>query len=397
MPFDGNLTELQKNRKTPDELLAGLKADHPSDSTKAGLKLLSDANRYGLSVKDYLTLAIKTRGTEEFSGLSGYDAAKVFLNLPVKDDLKEGIVLQAASETFQTYPGTRALFPPVIEDMLIWNRRQDQIERVEPMLAVSRTISGPELLFTVVDDAASDTASFSVPELGRIPVRSIRTSEASVRFFKHGSGIRTSYEFNRRARLDLLTPFAARVARELELSKVRAATGVLINGDGLANSAAPVVTQSSFNAQTGETATNGRINYLNLLAWMVARAQAGCPVDTVVGNWDAAFQWMRMFLPAFQSPVSQADALRQMGGTVPAVIPIPMPQTVNFVVSSSAPANRLIGFVRGETLEHLMEAGSDIAEEQRAMENQSITYYRTENSGLRLVYRDTRSIYNFGA
>lgn len=395
MPYDGNLTDLQNNRKKPEELLAGLKASHKSDSHKAGLTLLSEAGRYGLSVKDYLTLAIDPQnGT--YAGLNGYDAAKVYLNLPVKDDFKEGIVLQAASETFQTFPGTRALFPPVIDDMLYFSRRQDQIERVEPMLAGSRTINGPELLFTVVDDTAADTASFSVPEGSRIPVRSIRSSENSVRFFKHGSGIRTTYEFNRRARLDMLTPFAARVARELELSKVRAGTAVLINGDGLPGSAAPVVTQSSFNAQTGETATNGRINYLNLLAWLVARAQAGAPVDTVVGNWDAAFQWMRLFQPQFASNMSQADAMRQMSGMAPSVIPIPMPTAVNFVVSSSAPATRLIGYVRGETMEQLVESGSDIAEEEKAMSNQTITYYRTENTGMRLVYRDTRSIYNFG-
>lgn len=396
MPYDGNLTELMSARKAPDVLLAGLKASHASDSQKAGLTLLSEARRYNLDVKDYLTLAIDTKGGT-FAGLNGYDAAKAYLNLPVQDDFKEGIVLQAASETFQTYPGTRALFPPVIDDMLYFSRRQDQIETVLPMLAGSRTISGPELLFTVVDDTAADTASFSVPEGARIPVRSIRSSENSVKFYKHGSGIRTTYEFNRRARLDMITPFAARVMRELEISKVKAATGVLVNGDGLAGSAAAVVAQSSYNTQAGVTATNGQLNYMCLLAWLVARAQAGAPVDTVVGNWDAAFQWMRMFQPTISATLSQADAIKAMAGTTPAMIPIPMPQMVNFVISSSAPANKLIGFIRGETMEMLTEAGSDIAEEEKAMSNQTITYYRTENTGLRLIYRDSRSIFNFGA
>ncbi len=391
-----SLTELQKHRKAPDVLLAGLLNDNPSQSREAGIRLLSDANSYGLSIKDYLMLGCSTKGSEAFGGLNGYDAAKVFLNLPVQDDFKEGIVLQAGSETFQTYPGTRALFPPVIDDMLIFSRRQDQIENVESMIAGARTISGAELLFTVVDDTSSDTASFSIAESSRIPVRSIRSSETSVRFFKHGSGIRTSYEFNRRARLDMITPFAARVARELSLSKVRAATTVLINGDGLANSAAPVVTQSSYNATTGEISVNGRINYLNLLAWLVSRAQAGAPIDTVVGNWDALFQWMRMFQPSL-TDTTPAEAIQKMGGSMPTMVPIGMPQMVRFVVSSSAPANRLIGYVQGETMEYLMEAGSDIAEEQRAMENQTVTYFRTENGGFRLIFRDTRSIYNFGA
>lgn len=391
-----NLIDLQKNRQPVEKALAGLKSDNRSESAAAGVKLLHEASRFGLDLRNYLTLAIDTSKTS-FSDLSGYEAALAYLNLPVRDDYKEGVVLQAASETFQTYPGTRALFPPVIDDMLIWAKRQDQIEQIEPMLAVTRTVSGPELLFTMVDDDGSEYQSFSIPELGRVPVRSLRTSEQSVRFYKHGSGIRTSYEFSRRARLDLLTPFAARVQRELTMSKIRAAVGVLVNGDGTANSAAPVVAQSSYNTAVGSNSTNGQISYMHLLAWLVARAQAGAPVDTVVGNWDAMFQWMKMFSPTLSGDVSAARALREMGASVPASIPVAMPNVITFAVASSAPANKLIGLVRGETLEHLIEAGSDIAEEERAIGNQSITYIRTENSGLRLIFKDTRSIFNFGA
>jgi hypothetical protein len=390
-----SLLDLQKRRQPVEKALVGLRSDSRGESAEAGKRLLHDAARYGVSLRDYLNLAIDTRGTQ-LSDLSGYEAALVYLNLPVREDFKEGIVLQAASETFQTYPGTRAMFPPVIDDMLQWAKRQDQIEQLDPMLALTRTINGPELLFTIVNDDGSEYQSFSISELGRIPVRSIRTSEQSVRFYKHGSGIRTSYEFNRRARLDLLTPFAARVQREMTLSKVRAAVSVLVNGDGTANSAAGTIAQSSYNTKVGTNSTNGIISYQHLLAWLVARAQAGAPVDTVIGNWDALFQWIKMFQPAFNSTVSQADALRQMAGVMPTVIPLPMPQAVNFVIASSAPANKLIGLVRGETLEQLIEAGSDIQEEERAILNQSITYVRTENSGFRLVFKDTRSIFNFG-
>jgi hypothetical protein len=390
-----SLLELMKTRAAPEAVLAGLKDDSRGVSAAAGTKMLHEAQRFGLSTRDYLNLRIDTKGTT-LSDLSGYEAALVFLNLPVQDDFKNGVVLQAASETFQTFPGTRALFPPVIDDMLIWSKRQDQVEQLEPIIAQSRTISGPELLFTIVNDDGTEYQSFSIPEMGRIPVRSLRTSEQSVRFFKHGSGIRTSYEFNRRSRLDLLTPFAARVQREMTMSKVRAAVGVLVNGDGTGGSAAPVVAQSSFNTPVGTASTNGVLSYMHLLAWLVARAQAGAPVDTVVGNWDALFQWIRLFQPAFASTVSQADAIRQMGGMMPTTIPLPMPTTINFAVASSAPANRLVGLVRGETLEHLVEAGSDIQEEERAILNQSITYIRTENSGFRLVFKDTRSIFNFG-
>ena len=385
-----SLIDLQRNRQPVEKVLASLKSENRAESIQAGLNLVSEAAKFGLSVRDYLTLKVDTRKTE-LSDLSGYEAALVYLNLPVKDDFKEGIVLQAASETFQTYPGTRAMFPPVIDDMLRWTYRQEMGEQLEPLLAGSRTITGVEMTHTIVNDDGSEYNSNTVPELARIPIRSLRTSEATVKMFKHGSGIRTSYEFNRRARLDLLTPFASRVQRELVRSKIRAAVNVLVSGDGNAGTAAPVVTQTSFVAG----ATAGAINYEALLKWLVARAQAGTPVDTIAGNWDSAFQWMKLFQPTMTANVSAAQAMAAMGGSISLPnVNIPAPR---FLPYSSAPAGKLVGLIQGETLEELKEAGSDIAEEERSIQNQSITYVRSEVAGYRLVYKDTRSVYDYNA
>jgi hypothetical protein len=389
-----SLLDIQRNRQPVEKLLAKLKSDNRAESAQAGLNLVSEANKYALNLRDYLTLAVETKGTT-LSDLSGYEAALVYLNLPVADDFKEGVVLQAASETFQTYPGTRAMFPPVIDDMLQWSTRQGQIEQLDPLLAGSRTISGVELTYTMVNEDGSEFDSFTVPELGRIPVRSLRTSEATVKMFKHGSGIRTSYEFNRRARLDLLTPFAARVQRELTRSKIRAAVNIIVSGDGNSGTAAPVVNQSSFNTAVGKDATAGELSYLHLLKWLVSRAQAGAPVDTVVGNWDSAFQWMKLFQPNANTVISGAEALARMGVTLNLPnMDIPTPK---FAIASAAPAGKLIGMIASETLEELKEAGADIQEEERSIQNQSITYLRTETAGFRLVFKDTRSVYDYTA
>ena len=74
-----------------------------------------------------------------------------------------------------------------------------------------------------------------------------------------------------------------------------------------------------------------------------------------------------------------------------------MDGTVNFAISSTAPENQIIGITKGETIEELIEAGSLISEAERAPLNQSITYLKTETSGYRLAYSDTRSIYNYAA
>lgn len=392
MPFDGSLLDIK--RRPLSEVIDPLRARDTSASKSAGHALLRDAQRSGVSVKDYLMLAIQP-DDKKFPGLNGYEMALAELNLPIRNDFKEGIVLQAASETFQTFPGTRAMFAPVIDDMLRWAYMQDQFENVANFLAVSRTVNGPELIYTTVDDTSEAYATNTVPEGSRVPIRSIRTSEAAVRFWKHGSGFRTTYEFNRRASLDVLTPFAARVARELMISKAKTAVTMLVGGDGTANSAAAVIDQSSYNGVVGTNSTNGRISYTHLLAWLVARAKAGFPIDTVVGNWDAYFQWLLLFQPTITANLSQQQAAQQMAGVslnAPRILPGP----VNFALCSSAPANKLVGLIKAETLEELREAGGDISEQAQNIENQTVNYIRTENTGYRLVMKDTRSIFNFG-
>lgn len=390
-----DLSLLDIKRRPVADVAALLRHEDPQASASAGLRLAREAAKYGIDLRDYLMLAVAP-DAKQHGDLTPYEALLAELKLPVKNDFGAGIVLQAASETFQTHPGTRALFPQVIDDMLRWNYRQTNIERVDGFLAVSRTVSGPELLTTFVDDTAEVYRTSTVPEGSRIPVRSLRTSEVAVRFFKHGSAIRTTYEFNRRASLDLLTPYVSRVARELELSKVKAATACLVNGDGAIGAAAPVVNQSSFNSLAG-TATNGTLSWEHLLAWLVDRAKVGLPVDTVVGNWDSHFRWMKMFGASVSTDISVAQLLQRMGGVNIDIDRSFLPQNLRFEVSSTAPASKLIGLIKGETLEELREAGSDISEQETAILNQTVTYVRTQSTGYRLAMKDTRSIFDYNA
>jgi len=171
----------------------------------------------------------------------------------------------------------------------------------------------------------------------------------------------------------------------------------MINGDGVA-AAAVVRNQSGYNGTLNGTATNGRLSYMHLLNWLVNRAKDGTPVDTVVGNWDMYLQWLSMFalpLAAAGDANTAAQNLAASGFRIGGV-PIINGQ-VNFALSTEMPANQLLGITKGETLEQLVEAGSLISESERSIKNQSITYVKTENSGPRIVFPDTREIYNIAA
>lgn len=379
-------------RRPVEEVIADLKGTKGA-STEKGISLVAEAADYGLGLRDFLTLAVDTRQGEqaEFAhknDLNGYELVLHQLDLPVANDFQEGVLLQASSETFQKFPGTRALFPEVIDDMLRWTDRQDQIETVAPLLAQSRTVAGTELLSTVVADDSADRGTHTIAELANIPVRTIRTSEQAVKFYKHGSAIRTSYEFNRRASLDLLTPYASRIARELELSKVVAATDALVNGDGL-NGAATTQAITTFSG----TANDVSANYKAIAKFLMGMAKDGIPADTIVGNYDMFVDLLFMQANVLASSKSEKDQMIEAGTSAISLgIPALMNGSVNFVLSSGMAAGQLLAYNRGETLEELVEAGSNISESDQAIRNQSITYVKTENSGFRLVYGDTRRI-----
>lgn len=395
-----SLLEIINKRKPAESLLAGLKDKNPAASLAAGQILVADAKNAGLSLPDYLRLAVTTDdGAFKGTGFDGYEASLAFLNLPIRDDFQHGIVLEAAAETFQTFPGTRALFPPVIDDILQWKYRQENIESVSYIVAQSRNISGIEMITTVVDDKASDYQQTGIiAEQGNIPVRSIRTTEKSVKFYKFGGGFQFSYEFERRASLDLITPYAARMQREVEIGQMAIATGLLINGDGVAG-AAPVTQATTLAGQIAQppTLVAGRMNWEIFLKWMLQQAKLGVPVDTVIGNYDIWFEWTRMFAtPTANQGLSQTEILAKAG--VQTAIDNPrFAFNVGFAVSSTAPDDKLIGFVKNETVEELVENGSDIEESVRSIENQTVKYVKTTNRGYRLPFGDTRSILELNA
>lgn len=394
------LLDIARNRRPVTEVLAGLDSENPVESLKAGQVLVAKAKEAGITMRDYLRLAIDPNaGDFKGSGLNGYEVSLAHLGLPVQNDMDQGILLQAAGETFQFRPGTRALFPEVIDDVVQWKYRQNQTEKVDGMLANSRGSDGVELITKIIDDKAEDYQQTGViAEGARIPIRSLKTDQKSVIFHKFGGGYEFTYEFERRVSLDVVTPYANRVNREAGLGQVAIVTGLLVNGDGV-NGAAPVTNASDLAASIVDNAkvSAGRMNWEIFLRWLMARAQAGLPIDTVVGNYDMAFEWERMFAtPTSNNGPTMVEILAAAG--VQAAIENPrFSQRVNFEVSSTAPASKLIGFIRGETVEELVENGSDIEESVRAIENQKVRYVKTKNHGYRLVFGDTRNILNLDA
>lgn len=388
-----NLIELAAARLPAEEVLGKLMSANQGESLQAGIDLANTAKDLGISARDYLRLAVDpSKGDFANDQLDGYQTALMAANLPVRDDFAKGIVLQAAAETFQTFPGMRALFPEVMDDVVQWKYRQDNLESVAPVISQSRTVAGVELITTVINDNAEAYQQFGrIAERATIPVRTIQGSEHSVRFYKYGGGYELTYEFSRRASLDILAPYAARMEREVEIGQMATVVELLINGDPV-HAAAATTSAKTLGTSIGATYAKGKIDWEIFLKWLVQRAQAGTPVDTVIGNYDMHFEWMRMFAkPQLALGMPQVEALRAAGVQMAEANPR-FNFNINFQVASAAPAEKLIGFSKADTVEELVETGSDIKESLAAISNQTVKYVRTKNKGYRLIYGDTRSI-----
>ena len=384
---------IKKDKLSPEQVKAQLATDSNHESTDNGLKLVREAQSYGLSMRDYLTLAVapdKSENRALYAGLNGYEATKLALNLPHANDFERGVFLQAASNTFQTYAGTRALFPEIVDDMLKAKTRLEVVENIASLVSQSRTIDGSEMITTYMEDDADQRKTYTVSELGRVPMRSVRTSQNTVGLGKRGSGIEISYEFARRASLDILTPFAARILRDAELSKVAAATHILINGDGV-NAAATTINFSTFagGVQTEINATN----YKALSKFLMQRAKDGYPVDTLVCNYDMYVDLMFLYAPTISGNGSIPTAMGQQGAPV---INTNMNGLVglnlNISLSSAVPAGKIICMAKNECLEELIEANSNISESERSIIDQSIKYVKTETTGYKLAIPESRVV-----
>ena len=386
---------IKKDKLSPEQVKALLATDSNHESTDNGLKLVREAHSYGLSMRDYLTLSVSPDKSENralYAGLNGYEATKLALNLPHANDFERGVFLQAASNTFQTYAGTRALFPEIVDDMLKAKTRLEVAENIASIVSQSRTIDGSEMITTYMEDDADQRKTYTVSELGRVPMRSVRTSQNTVGLGKRGSGIEISYEFARRASLDILTPFAARILRDAELSKVSAATNILINGDGV-NAAAQVINFSTFagGVQTEVSASN----YKALSKFLMKRAKDGFPVDTLVCNYDMYVDLMFLYAPTISGNGSVPMAMGEMGAPV---INTRMNAlnglNLNISLSSAVPAGKIICMAKNECIEELIEANSNISESERSIIDQSIKYVKTETTGYKLAIPEARVVLN---
>lgn len=390
-----NIKSLDQLTKRPvAEVIAGLDSGEDSVSKNAAFKLLSEARSYGLSVKQYLIAACAPSEEDKLKKqndqMNGYEQTLVAMNIPVKPNLEGGIDLRAASETFGTKTGTRILFPDVLMDIVRWTTGQDTIVNTAAIVAQTRTIQGVSAIMLDLVDPGDDSISmFQIAEGAEIPLRKISTSERTVKMYKVGHGYEFTYEFARRANIDILTPYVNRINRQFEIDKVKYVTAILVNGDGVAGGI-------TVDAETSYGGTNGALDWKSLFNWLVSRAAAGYPIDTLIGNYSTYGDFIGLFTPTVNTN-NIPQSMEKVGGPVLAPNLSFMNYKINFAISNTVAANTLVGIIKPETIEELNEAGSDIQESDRLITQQKVQFVRTTTVGYNLVTPQARRGFSYSA
>ncbi len=229
-----------------------------------------------------------------------------------------------------------------------------------------------------------------IAEGTEIPATTLITGEHTLRITKFGRALRATYEQLRRQRIDRIAFIVARMALQAEADKVSQVLGVIVSGDGNANTAAATYAQTALHP--GSAAGT-----LTLSAWLTFKLRfTSAYTPSVILAQEASILQLLM-LPVLtntnQLPLVMASgpfgALRPVGG-----VDNQLAQGEAYGVTSEAPALKLVAFDPSQAIERVTEIGGQISEVERFINNQTTMMTMTEVEGYGVIDANASRLLN---
>ncbi|QHJ78651.1 MAG: hypothetical protein [Caudoviricetes sp.] len=386
------------NKKMPaQDVIAKLSNNESGQGKANAIMLMQDARTVGFGLDAMLHQMVTPA-----DGLTGQEALFRELGVPLQLRDETAIAAFAASSTsFFTNDGLKVLLPSLINNLLRAQKNAPVIERVEDLIVQTRMVKGNVLQKEIEYDKASEDSysRFRIAETGNIPVRTLKTSQTGVRFYKTGHGIELSYEVASDMTPDVLVPFASRIEYERTRTEHALAVETLINGESTdptsSNGAAKVDDLDTIDGKAGKSIRERQEGFMQ---WLIGAARAGRPINTIVVGWDTIMDLQYMF-PVVDSHGNAAVGLGGITNTATpkfAQMAVSLVNGVNLnlnvVISSGIESKQILGYRKDETLERLIKASSQIDEMERVIRSQTILYTHTVISGFTLAYGESRRL-----
>lgn len=365
-----------------------------------------DMQAHGADVSPTLSNAIEhVSPTQAGEGLDGFGRIMREAGIRTTTDMERGVYASMGERFFGT-PGRRALFTefsarvwrrtvgqrtilsgdmtpgsfqrPYTESAgARWNQEVRPAIPLSELVALVTPISGQDYRSLYLTYDATQLRMFRVGESADIPVATIATSEHIIRARKYGRGVRISYEDMRRSRVDRLAFLITQMAVQAEVDKVAAALDVIVNGDG--NSGTTPTTHNLTALDAAAAAGT-----LTLKGWLNFKMQFLNPyvLTHALMTQATALQLAMLNTGSANVPLSGAN----LAGLGLGLTPInQFADGVRYGWTADAPALKIVGYDRRYALEHVIEIGSEIAEMERFILNQTQVLTMSEVSGFAVM------------
>jgi hypothetical protein len=252
---------------------------------------------------------------------------------------------------------------------------------LQKLLARTTTIEGDAYRSLFVSDALGTDAyrMKRVAEASVIPTTTMVTGERTLRLYKFGRGIKTSYEQLRRQHIDRIAFLFQRMALQAEVDKVATVISTVVNGDGNANTAATVITLTSLDAASVPPTPT-------LKAWLTFKLRFPLTYQPDVLLAQEGPMVSLMLLPISLNntiPLGYIQGMTPFGQLTP--MHDQWANAINWGITADAPATKLLGWQSGIAVERVVEVGGSVAEVERFATDQTQIMVVSEVEGYGII------------
>lgn len=236
------------------------------------------------------------------------------------------------------------------------------------IVAITTPIDGNTYRSVYLTTSTTDLRMRRVAESADIPLFKLTTSQNSINLYKYGTGVESTYESLRRARLDKVRFWLQQMALQAEMDRVSEAINILVSGDGNSGTAA-----TNWRAKTDfdSTATGKTITLKAYLNYKLKFF----PLYRLSHIFGTEADILKLLL----LNVGDSDQMAYLGD--PTAAPgydNMLRDGVRYGITADVPADKLVGLDARSALERVIEIGSNIQEIERFARNQTQVLTMTE-------------------
>lgn len=306
-------------------------------------------------------------------------------------DPEAGIQASKIDAFFQAPdPTLKSLFPEFVDRVIREAKMKDSI--LSYLIATTKTINNNSYRSTYIDDSKIAQSKRRVGIGTPLPKVTLKMREQTNTIYKYGLAIEAPYETIRWMDLDEFALFIRREVKQAALDEAEGAIDTLLNGDGNANTAAKSTTIATLKG------TAGKLEYKPWLVW--AAKFRPYQLTTVVGGELEIVDFLTMEFPNVD-PMKIVSLLKADRATRIEVRMAPKVYDDLLLVLTDhkdlSGKSKLLCIDKDFALQRLVEAGSNISENARYIENQTQLLTISENSGFSSIFADAARVLNYGA